>query len=257
MLSELRETLAGEAGGSIDWITFVGSGEPTLNRDLGTMLRGVKDMTDIPVAVITNGSLLRSRELREELAAADAVLPTLDAGSSSLFRRINRPPAEFSFADHLDGLIAFGAGRRGKLWLEVMLIAGLNDGEAALRDIAAAVRRIGPDQVHLLLPTRPPAEDWVLPAGEAGLERAKVLLGEAAPVIVPDERRGEFGEGPETDPVEAALGIIARHPLSGEQLIRVLARRGARQPEEAIRLLANSGKVVEVMRYGKSFWRLP
>ncbi len=110
----------------VDWITFAGSSEPTFNRDLGALIRGVKAATRIPVAVITNGSLMRVPVVRSELLAADAVLPTLDAGSPSLFKRINRPPAEFGFERQVEGL------------------AGLNDEETALRDLAAAIGRVRP-----------------------------------------------------------------------------------------------------------------
>jgi len=127
MYEELRATLHSESAEDIDWITFVGSGEPTLNRDLGTMIKVVKTITSLPVAVITNGSLLSLSEVREDLSAADAVLPTLDAGSAALFRRINRPHPDFDFERHVEGLVAFGSEFTERLWLEVMLIAGIND----------------------------------------------------------------------------------------------------------------------------------
>jgi wyosine [tRNA(Phe)-imidazoG37] synthetase (radical SAM superfamily) len=257
MLAELRETLSAETDDTIDWITFVGSGEPTLNSDLGTMLRGVKAMTDIPVAVITNGSFLASSEVRQELSVADAVMPTLDAGNAALFKRINRPPAEFSYRSHLDGLIAFGSEYKGKLWLEVMLMAGLNDGEAELEALAAAIALIAPAEVHLVLPTRPPAESWVRPTDDEGLLRARAILGRVARVVHPDEERGEFSLGAEADPVEAAAKIIARHPIDGDDLRRVLSRWGISDPEAAIRSLVETGRAVEVLRYGKNFWRAP
>lgn len=257
MFAELRETLNTKSPEKIDWITFVGSGEPTLNRELGTMLRGVKAMTDIPVAVITNGSLLSQQEVREELSVADAVLPTLDAGSEILFRRINRPHPDFSFNRHIEGLVAFRAEYKGSFWLELMLIAGINDDKSSLRDIATAIRRIAPDQVHIILPTRPPAESWVRPADEEGILRTCAILGEVAPVIHPDAGYGDFALCAGDDPLEAAASILARHPMSDKQLHHALSLWGFADPTEAIRRLADSGKAVEVRRFGTSFWRAP
>ncbi len=257
MLVELRDALGSVPPREIDWITFVGSGEPTLNLDLGAMLRGVKAMTDIPIAVITNGSLLSSPAVRKDISLADAILPTLDAGNAHLFHRINRPPSRFGFEDHVNGLISTRKEFSGKLWLEVMLIAGLNDGEAALWELAAAMARVRPDQIHILLPNRPPAENWVLPADEEGLLRASSILGEIAPVLHPHEERGAFDIGHETDPLDAAAAILARHPMSDQELRIALARRGVIDTDAAMRSLLDSGRAVEVRRFGRRFWRHP
>jgi hypothetical protein len=238
-----------------DWITFVGSGEPTLNKELGALIRGVKAATDIPVAVITNGSLLSAPEVRADLLAADAVMPTLDAGGPSLFRRINRPPSEFGFERHLEGLAAFSREYSGKLWIEVMLVAGLNDGEAALRDLAAAIGLVMPDEVHLVLPTRPPAESWVRPADETAIHLAAAILGSVARVVLPDAQHGGFGSGREPDPIASAAAILARHPMSVGELRAALESWGALEPDILIRELVRSGEAIEVLRGGVVFLR--
>jgi len=142
VLHELDGALAGEAGKNVDWITFVGSGEPTLSADLGEMLRGVKAMTPLPVAVITNGSLLSLPGVRNDLMVADAVMPTLDAGDELTFLRINRPHPQFGFTRHIDGLVDFRREYHGKIWLETMLISGLNDDEGSLTRLAKAIEKI-------------------------------------------------------------------------------------------------------------------
>lgn len=91
ILVEVREALSSHRPGEIDWVTFVGSGEPTLHSRIGWLIGQVKRMTGLPVAVITNGSLLYLPEVRQELAAADAVMPSLDAGEEKLYRHINQP----------------------------------------------------------------------------------------------------------------------------------------------------------------------
>ena len=107
ILAEVKDSLDAHPDNEIDWITFVGSGEPTLHTGIGWLIRKVKDISDLPVAVITNGALLYLPEVRQELLAADAVLPSLDAGKSWLYRKINRPHPEISFERLLNGLAAF------------------------------------------------------------------------------------------------------------------------------------------------------
>ena len=110
--------------GEIDYISFVGSGEPTLHSDIGWMIRQIKAMTDIPLAVITNGSLLYLPEVRNDLSAADVVMPTVNAGNADLYKRIARPHPEITFARVAEGLISFRQEFLGLLWVETMLIKG-------------------------------------------------------------------------------------------------------------------------------------
>ena len=252
ILAQVREALAMHKPGQADWVTFVGSGEPTLHANVGWLIRQVKALTDLPIAVITNGSLLYLPQVREELAVVDAVMPSLDAGTARLYRQINRPHPKATFERLLEGLIAFRRGYGGKLWIEVMLVRGLNDGEEALRDIAAALRRIQPDQVHINLPTRPPAETWIQPPDDAGLMRATALLGSVAQVVHPAE--GAFDLGDYDSVVEAIVGIITRHPMRQEELEQTLAGCMPGQVVQALADLEASGQAQVVERYGARFW---
>ncbi len=252
ILAQVQAALAAHRPGDIDWITFVGSGEPTLHASLGLLIRQVKTLTDLPVAVITNGSLLYLPEVRRELSAADAVLPTLDAGNAQLYRKINRPWPELTFERLLDGLIAFRQMYHGKLWIEVMLVKDLNDTEDSLRGIAAALQRIEPDQVHINLPIRPPAEPWVLPPDETGLMRAMAILGDIAQVVHPAE--GTFDLSGYNSVVDAIVSIITRHPMREDELVRALERWMPGTVEAALQQLAASGQAQMVERYGVRFW---
>lgn len=252
VIAQVKDALAAHPPGAIDWVTFVGSGEPTLHAGLGKMIREVKTLTQIPVAVITNGSLLYRSDVREELAAADAVLPTLDAGTESLYRTINRPWPSLSFDRLVDGLIAFRREFSGKLWIEVMLLKGINDSEAALRDLATVLRRIGPDEVHITLPIRPPAEPWVTPADQEGLVRASALLGEIARVLIPAE--GVVDLSGYDHVVDAVIGVLVRHPMSEDDLIKALGRWTPEQVEQALAELTAGGRAQVVSRYGRRFW---
>jgi wyosine [tRNA(Phe)-imidazoG37] synthetase (radical SAM superfamily) len=252
ILAEVERALAAHQPGEIDWVTFVGSGEPTLHAGIGWLIREVKRLTTLPVAVLTNGSLLYLPEVREALGAADAVLPTLDAGSAALYRRINRPWPTLTFDRLCDGLIAFRREYRGRLWLEVMLIRGVNDDEVALTAIRDMVVRIAPDEVHLNLPTRPPAEPWVAPPDEEGLMRAVGILGPIAHVVHPAE--GSFDLSGADSVVDGVVGIITRHPMREDQVRRAAARWAPEQVDRALAELAASGRAQVVERYGTRFW---
>jgi wyosine [tRNA(Phe)-imidazoG37] synthetase (radical SAM superfamily) len=252
ILSEARRVLSAHPAGAIDWVTFVGSGETTLYRELGWLVREVRKLSSLPIAVITNGSLLYRRDVREELTAADAVLPSLDAGNPGLYRRINRPSPELTFERLVEGLIAFREEYRGQLWLEVMLIKGLNDSEEALVEIAGILRRVRPDCVHLAVPSRPPSEPWVEIPEDAGMRRAVSVLGDVARLITPSG--AEYDLSAHADVTDAVAQIVARHPMGEEELRRTLARWSGREVDDALRLLAQSGRVQVVERQGKRFW---
>jgi wyosine [tRNA(Phe)-imidazoG37] synthetase (radical SAM superfamily) len=252
ILKEVEEALKSHEPGEIDWVTFVGSGEPTLHADIGWLIRQVKEFTDLPVAVITNGALLYLPEVRQDLMAADSVLPSLDAGTDMLYRQINRPHPEITFKRMLKGLMEFRKEFLGKLWIEIMLVQDLNDTEKSLGEIAEVINQIGPDEVHINLPTRPPVETWVQPSDEDGLMRSCAILGDIAQVVHPAE--GTFDLSGYENPLDAIIGIITRHPMQQEQIERTLSQWSPNQVEQSLVDLENSGRAQIVERYGVRFW---
>jgi wyosine [tRNA(Phe)-imidazoG37] synthetase (radical SAM superfamily) len=252
ILVEVGQALAAHQPGDIDWVTFVGSGEPTLHASIGWLIEQVKTLTEIPVAVITNGSLLYEPQMRHDLASASAVLPTLDAGTPELCRRINRPHPEATFERLVSGLMDFRHQYSGRLWVEVMLVRGLNDSEQALRDIASILRRVEPDEIHISLPTRPPAETWVQPADDEGVLRALAILGEVSHVLHP--AAGSFDVSGYENLADAVLGIITRHPMRQEELERTLEQAAPGQADDILAELEQSGRAQVVARYGVRFW---
>jgi wyosine [tRNA(Phe)-imidazoG37] synthetase (radical SAM superfamily) len=252
ILAEVQKALANHKKGDIDWVTFVGSGEPLLNSKIGYLIQQVKDMTDLPVAVITNGSLLYLPTVRQELVPADAVLPSLDAGTNNLYRKINRPHPDLSFERLTEGLIAFREEYQGKLWVEIMLVRGLNDTPKVVWDIAKVLQRIRPDAVHINLPTRPPAETWVQPPREESLMQILAILGSIATVVHPAE--GSFDLSGYQSLVDAIIGIITRHPMRQDELERTLEKWSPGQVNRALKELEASGQAQLVERYGVSFW---
>lgn len=252
ILDRVEETLKTHNQGSIDWITLVGSGETTLYADLGSLIRGVKELTKTPLAVITNGSLLYLPEVRWELSAADAVLPSLDAGNPLLYKKINRPHPAITFDRLLSGLKAFRAEFKGKLWLEVMLVNGMNDNEQTLRELAGHIREIDPDEIHLLQPTRPPVEEWVRPSDPESVLLALTILGQKARLIDPLD--GDFYLNKDQSLVDAIVEIVTRHPMKDSELRMVLGNLPQVEVQSVIEELLDSGKAVVVCRNKINYW---
>jgi wyosine [tRNA(Phe)-imidazoG37] synthetase (radical SAM superfamily) len=251
VIAEVKAALASHPPDQIDWLTLVGSGEPTLHAGLGRMIAELKSFTDIPIAVITNGSLLHLPAVRRELMRADAVLPTLDAGSERLYQRIDRPMGELTFAQLIEGLTVFRREFTGQLWIEVMLIRGLNDSEQALSDLAEVLRRIQPDQVHINVPVRPPAVASVEVPDDESLLRARAILGDVAQVVHPSEVTVNLAG--DHDLADAICELVQRHPMTGDELTSALNSEPG-EITEALNGLHAAGSVREVSRYGKRFW---
>jgi wyosine [tRNA(Phe)-imidazoG37] synthetase (radical SAM superfamily) len=142
---------------NLDVITFSGSGEPTLHSGLGRIIRAVKRMTSIPVAVITNSTLMTREDVRNDLMEADIVLPSLDAATESVFQHINRPHPRLHLPAIIEGLVEFRKTFKGHLWLEILFVKGVNDSPQELNALSDAVRRIRPDRIQLNTVVRPPA----------------------------------------------------------------------------------------------------
>jgi wyosine [tRNA(Phe)-imidazoG37] synthetase (radical SAM superfamily) len=252
ILGEVKTALDGHKPGEIDWITFVGSGEPTLHTEIGWLIRQIKAITHIPVAVITNGSLLNQPEVRSALAKADAVLPTLDAGNNKLFQKINRPHPEITFECFFDGLVQFRKGYQGKLWVEVMLVRGLNDNDDSVQEIADCLHSVQPDEVHIVQPTRPPAESWVKPPDEEGLHRAYTAFGGVSRVI--HSAIGSFDLSGHDTLADAVFGIISRHPVQENVLIQILEQAPSEEVIQTLKQLWFCNQVQVVERFGVRFW---
>jgi wyosine [tRNA(Phe)-imidazoG37] synthetase (radical SAM superfamily) len=207
VLSELDQRLA--EGAAPDYVTLSGSGEPTLHSKLGEIAAAVKRMTSIPLAVLTNGSLLWDPAVREDLAQADLVVPSLDAGDSTLFQTVNRPHPTLLFERMLDGLRMFRKEFKQQIWLEILLLEGLTGSQAEAEKIARLAEETSPDKIELNTVTRPPAEDFALPVPLQQLQRLKNLFGAHAEVI---------GDANIPEP-------MARNAVMTEEILNLLDRR--------------------------------
>lgn len=185
VLRELKSWLQNntEAVKSLDYITISGSGEPTLNSRIGELINQIKKNTSSKVAVITNSSLMADAGVRREMLGADLIVPSLDTVDLEAFYRIDRPHKEIRLENIINGLIALRKEYGGKIWLEVMLVRGLNDDLEQTRKLKEVLDQIKPDKIHLNSPVRTTAEENILPVTENKLAKIKEILGDKCEII--------------------------------------------------------------------------
>lgn len=204
---------------TIDVITFSGSGEPTLNSDLGFMVREIKKRTKVPVAVITNGSLLPVSEVRKDIAQADIVLPSLDAVSQDVFEHINRPHPSLGIDAVIEGLKDFRGEFKGRIWLEIMLIKNVNDDFQHVKNMAEIVSHLNMDRVQLNTVTRPPSEPSAMRLAARELEEIRSMFGPACEIISTFEKSVDIHV--ETSVAALILETLKRRPLTLDDIVRI------------------------------------
>jgi wyosine [tRNA(Phe)-imidazoG37] synthetase (radical SAM superfamily) len=231
-----------------DFLTFVGDGEPTLYRELGWLIRHVKLKLKIPVAVITNGSLLYRKDVRQDLENADVVIPSVDAGDGRLYNIINRPHRAMDFSAVTNGIKEFRRSYPGSLWIEVMLIKGLNDSREEICKINEAINKMAPDRVYLLTPIRPPAERWVSPSDKTNIMAAREIIGKSIPIV---EYEATNFDMKNYDSARAAiLNIGQYHPMHREQIIHIENHFDQRGTLEQ---MLKAGELIEIKYNGKDY----
>jgi len=249
VLAQVREAL--EAGRRVDHITFSGSGEPTLNKNLGPIIRGLKKMTKIPVAVLTNGTLLTRKDVRRDLLAADVVVPSLDAVPARLFRAVNRPHPSLDAGRVVKGLARFRREFKGQIWLEIMLVKGANDTPAHIRELRAAVAAIKPDRVQLNTVVRPPAEATARPLSARELGRIRRLVDERAEVVA-DFGAGQRAGG-KADLDQTVTAMVRRRPVTAGDIAAALGRHRD-EVLKAVGRLLGAGAIKAVRHGRKTFY---
>ncbi len=206
------------AGARPDYISLAGSGEPTLHSGVGELVGRIKSMTDVPLAMITNGSLLWMKKVQEDLLSTDLVLPSLDAGDAETFQRVNRPEPTLSFDQMVDGLIGFTKRFGGEVRLEVMLLAGITDTLEQVNKIASIVRKIAPARVQLNTASRPPAEGFALPVPQETMTAlAGLFAGEVDVIcdfVAKQEEPSVVGETTDAQ----ILALVGRRPCTAEDI---------------------------------------
>jgi wyosine [tRNA(Phe)-imidazoG37] synthetase (radical SAM superfamily) len=254
VLAQIRKALA--SGRRIEAVTFSGSGEPTLNAGIGTIIRGIKRSTRIPVVVLTNSSCLTQPEARRELLRADIVVPSLDAATDAVFRKVNRPHAGLTAAGIIAGLAAFRREFRGRIWLEIMLVRGVNDGPGHLKKLRAAAALIRPDRIQLNTVVRPPADRRARPLGRDELERIRDFFGEGAEIIADFKTLSQVPSPAAGDAEAGILAVAGRRPVTLADLSFSLGRPSA-EIAALVDRLAAAGKIKAVPHNDAVYYETP
>ena len=213
-------------GENIDFLTFVSDGEPTLDSGLGQGIEALKTLT-IPLAVISNGTLIDREDVRDDLSQADWVSLKVDAVGEALWRKINRPHKKLDLDKMLQGMLLFREQFKGILATETMLIKGMNDSEEAIEETAGFLARLKPDFAYISVPTRPPADKNVTAASVETLKMARRMLGERLD-------RVELLTGYESntftytgDVRQDILNTTAVHPMRKDAVLEILNKAEA------------------------------
>jgi len=212
VMDELRQVLDRE-GERIDFVTFSGSGEPTLNSDIGEMINQTKTFSNVPVAVLTNGSLLYREDVRKDLSRADLVVPSLDAITEQALSAVNRPHESLNAGMIVEGIKAFTQDFAGEIWLEIMIVKGVNDDLADLKQTADLVRGLKLNKIHLNTVARPPTEDFAQAVTAEEMSRVAGMFDSRVEIIA-DFSKHVAKELRTEDTENAILSLLKRRPCT-------------------------------------------
>jgi len=239
-----------------DYITFSGSGEPTLNSKIGDVIRFLKErVPDVPVAVLTNSTLFFQKQVRSDIKNAEVVIPSLDAANEKIFKKINRPSPHLPVDKIIDGLIRFRKEYSGKIWLEVFIVPGMNDTTAELNILKQVIGKIKPDQVHLNTLDRPGSVSTLRAATREELEHVLDVFQMEHAVIVadPPEHKALFAYRKDT--ADAILGTIARRPCTLKDLSEILGLQ-VKEVDVYLKSLEADEKITVVKQKRGLFYQL-
>ncbi len=223
VIAELKEVIDKESN-RIDFITFSGSGEPTLNSEIGDMISEIKSFTKIPIAVLTNGTLLYMNDVRKDLLKADLVVPSLDFLTNSTFFKVNRPDEELEVEKILEGIKEFTKEFQGKIWLEIMIVKGINDDPEELKQLANFIRELKVDKIHLNTVVRPPAEDTALPVTPEEMQNIAKLFDERVEIIADFNKiRTTPGQKENVSFEERIVSLLKRRPCTIDDISNSLS----------------------------------
>jgi wyosine [tRNA(Phe)-imidazoG37] synthetase (radical SAM superfamily) len=270
ILAEIDELLADAARvRDLDVFTITASGEPTLHTGIGTIIRHIKEKTDKPVAILTNGSQLHLKEVQEDLMAADIVIPSLDAARVESFRRVNRPAkCSADLETIISGIADFSRKFTGEIWLEILLVKNINDTPADIRALQKAIDRIGPTRVQLNTVARPPFESFAKPLTRKRMEEIKreiekeydyqvdILAGSKDDEIT-DSGKGREGLSeliPAAKVEDEINKMLLRRPCTASEIAATL-NVNVEHASELLRDMENRGCLIVKIHGGKKYYR--
>lgn len=249
ILNQIQKKIS--SGQRIDHITFSGSGEPTLNLAIGNLIKEIKKITRIPVAVLTNSTTLMRKSVRQALLGADLVVPSLDAASQDVFRAVNRPHASLTIENVIWGLKQFRQEFPGEIWLEIMLVKGVNDSPDHIKGLRTAIEQIQPDKIHLNTVVRPPAEISAQPLSAEDLQSIKVELGSTCEIVSVFDKTGQ--RSPSKSPKALILDITKRRPVTLRDITSSLGI-SLEEARESLKKLVEEGLVQSIRHKDQDYY---
>lgn len=251
ILEEIKKAL--EQKNTIDYITFSGSGEPTLHAELGALIHGVRRMTALPIAVLTNSSLMDKKDVQDDLACSSVIVPTLCTTHNNTFKKIHRANKTININRIVESLVSFSKNFGGEIWLEVMLIKNINDSEQEIKDLKKAIDHIKPNKVQINTVVRPPLESWAEPVPECTLKHVKKLFGEQAEIVVSVSTPTEQPAHRHID--RRILDVMQRRPVTIEDLSSITGINHIELAKNMARLLDHDK--VKIKRHkGQTFYEI-
>ncbi len=249
ILSQIKKKLS--SGQRIDYITFSGSGEPTLNKILEKLIREIRKITSIPVAVLTNSTLLSQKSTRNALMHADLVVPSLDAATQEIFVKVNRPHSSLKLEEIIKGLWKFRQEFKGSIWLEIMLVKSVNDSPSHIRKLKKAIAEIKPDKVQLNTVIRPPAEKNARPLSLRELEKINKVFGKNCEIIAEFSREAQKSTPENLE--GAILSLIQRRPVTLADISNSLGKH-KNEIIKYLNFLLVEGKIKSVIHKGLKYF---
>jgi len=249
VIEEIERALSSKA--RTDYITLSGSGEPTLNASIGSIIAAIKSRTDKPVALLTNGCLLYRRDVRSDILEVDLAVPSLDAGSEEMFKKVNRPHRSLTLRKCVAGLTDFRKIFKNEIYLEVMLVKGISDSPEEIEWIRKIAEKINPHRIQLNTVVRPPAESFVQKLDDYEMQRAAAQFGEKCEIIADFDRKEKSGYM--EDIQEQIRALTKRRPVTLDDISSTL---GLHRNEiiKYIEELEKTGQIAESGRDGKKFY---
>ncbi len=221
VISEIKDYMKNNS--APDYITFSGSGEPTLNSRIGDIISFIKEnYSEIKVAVLTNGTLFPDKKVRDELLNADLVLPSFDAASELAFKRINRGNSSINLDEYLNSLVEFKKEFKGKIWLEILIIPGYNDSKEDIELLKNAIVKINPDSVQLNTLDRPGAIDGIRAATREELQNIVDTWQLDNVEIIAKVQKRKDSKSFSTDIESTILQTISRRPCTVGDMAEIL-----------------------------------
>jgi len=263
IIQEIDQVLAASAGGRpIDVFTLTAMGEPTLHSGLGKVIAHLKAKTDKPVAVLTNGTLFFDPQVRADLSGADIVIPSLDAARQESFERVNQPAKALNLEQIIEGLALFGREFSGEVWLEILLVKGLNDSLDDLLALQQAVRKIQPTRIQLNTVARPPMDGLAQPVTREKMAQAVEILsdGFAGPVdnlvdFQALEKKRDAGKKQLPEPLmEEIAAMLQRRPCPLEEIDKALHIQDLDLTRECVQRLVAAARIEKIIHSDKEFY---